>query len=422
MSMIETPSRGKSNKDIVWKTLVVTATLICVAISLYVLYAMRSVVGMAAFAALVAYALNPIVSLLQRVRIGRTASIIIVTAAITVGVLVSLLFVVPAAYREVADLLRGFPEYFRQFRMWIDDLWVHTFQKPPPSDLDSVLDMLAPDMQSAQSLASKVMSPIGRIISGTFTSIAALIAWIVTVAMVPVVVFYFLRDGDRLSNSALALVPLRMRGTAVRLHEEITHTLGAFVRGQLLVALILSALYGIGFYIIGVPRAIFFGCLSGFANLIPYFSLVIGLIPTAIVAAVHFGSWVEPLYVLLVFAVVQTLEGTVITPKIVGEKVGLHPLLVILAIFIGGTLGGFVGIILAVPIAAVVKVIFKHALTKARGTQDDEVAGTERSQLGADGEASPEHLDGRAAEQDEHIPETDEGESNGFNKGETEAE
>ena len=368
---------GRGRSDLIAKTAIVTLSVAGVLCGFYIIYELRSLIYMMLFASIIAYALSPIVGRMEDAGINRTLGIIVITTLITGGIVALLLFVIPTILREIAEFFQGFPTYFEQGRALLISLWERFFGESFPSNVQSFLDTIAPSSATLKSIASKAIKPLGTLLAGAFTGVVGFIVWIVGLAIAPVVIFYLLRDFERIVDGAVALIPVSRKETVVSLFKEINETLGNLIRGQLLVALILSIFYSAGFYFIGVPYAVLLGFISGSANIIPYFSLVVGLIPAIVVASIHFANWVEPLYVVLLFAVVQTLEGFVLTPKIVGKKVGLHPLLIILALLVGASLGGIVGVLLAVPTAAVLKVVVTHFHRKLKGrTEQEEASGS----------------------------------------------
>jgi len=348
-------------------SILIAVSILGIALLLYVLWQLRSLIGMIVFASLAAYALNPVVSRLERAGVNRTLGIILVTVLMVAMAALVLFLILPALCSEMAELAGNVPIYLAKARDWAISLWERFFGEKFPSDLESFMNALAPQAETLKSLATKAARPVGTLIAGTFGSVVALIGWLIGLAITPVVVFYILRDFDKITGSVLSLIPARRRDFVAGLISEINATLGNLIRGQLLVALVLSVLYCTGLWLIGVPYWPLLGVLSGFAYIVPYLCLVIGFIPSAIVAGFHSQPWWQgPLFVVLLFAAMQALEGFVITPRIVGRKVGLHPLLIILAVLAGGILGGFVGVILAVPLAAVAKVIFMHFYRKIR--------------------------------------------------------
>ena len=180
--------------------------------------------------------------------------------------------------------------------------------------------------------------------------------------IVPVAAFYLLRDIDRLREKTLDLVPLENREAVLRISRKLDAVLGNFIRGQLTVVGILSVIYCVGFFLVGLPMSLPIGILVGLAGIVPYLGLVLGLLPTVVLGYLQFHDILHPLLVCGVFGVAQALEGMVITPKVVGDKLGLHPVAIMMAVLLGGQLFGFIGILLAVPVAAGINVFWGEAL------------------------------------------------------------
>ena len=170
--------------------------------------------------------------------------------------------------------------------------------------------------------------------------------------------FYLLRDFDRINGKILGLVPERLKKNVREIFNDIDSVLSGFVRGQLMVALAMAVLYSIGLFFAGTPMSLFIGILSGIASLIPYLGLVLGFVPAALLTYFHAQEWLPVLAVAGVFAAVQALEGLVLTPRLVGESIGLHAVAVMLAVLLGGEFFGFAGVLLGVPAAAVLNVLF----------------------------------------------------------------
>jgi predicted PurR-regulated permease PerM len=203
---------------------------------------------------------------------------------------------------------------------------------------------------------------IGIVLGQATASGRALLGWLTDVVLVPVVGFYLLRDWDRLTCKLRALLPRRIEPLLVRLAGECHDVLGAFIRGQLLVMLGLGLIYAVGLSVIGLDLGLLVGMLAGLASIVPYMGFVIGSAAAVIASVFQYGGMeLYPLLgVALVFAVGQLMEGMLLTPLLVGDRIGLHPVAVIFAILAGGQLFGFVGILLALPAAAVIMVMLRH--------------------------------------------------------------
>jgi predicted PurR-regulated permease PerM len=158
-----------------------------------------------------------------------------------------------------------------------------------------------------------------------------------------------------------AMLPLRWQPATTRLAGECDEVLSAFLRGQLMIMLALGIIYSCGLWLAGLKLALLIGMLAGLASVVPYLGFVVGIVSASIAALVQFHDWMPLVYVAMVFGVGQMLEGMVLTPLLVGDKIGLHPVAVIFAVLAGGQLFGFVGVLLALPVAAVVMVLLRHA-------------------------------------------------------------
>jgi predicted PurR-regulated permease PerM len=201
--------------------------------------------------------------------------------------------------------------------------------------------------------------------------------------VVPVLAFYLLRDFDLTVAAIVGLLHVSARERAVALGREIDAVLGQFVRGQLIVMAILGALYALGFSLLSVRLAIPIGLLAGLLSFIPYVGSATALTLALLMSALHFGGIGQIVGVVAVYAAIQTLEGFVITPRIVGDSLGLSPVWVLIALMVGAELFGFVGVMLALPVSAVLKVLAMHGLRRYRlsslyGAQLPPVAGLAR--------------------------------------------
>jgi predicted PurR-regulated permease PerM len=186
------------------------------------------------------------------------------------------------------------------------------------------------------------------------------VGWVLNLVMVPVVAFYLLRDWDDLVERIHALIPRSIEPVVARLARESDDVLGAFLRGQLSVMLVLGAFYGIGLWLVGVSIGPLIGMIAGLISFVPYLGAITGVVMGVIAALVQYQDWAHVLLVLGVFAIGQTLEGYVLVPKLVGDKIGLHPVAVIFAVLAGGELFGFLGVLLALPAASVVMVVLRY--------------------------------------------------------------
>ncbi len=207
------------------------------------------------------------------------------------------------------------------------------------------------------------------IVKNIFYSTFGFFGIVMNVVVFGVVMVYLLKDFDVTMSKGKALLPAAKKEKISGIISKIDENLKAFFRGQMAVCTILSIIYGIGLTIIGIPMSFLLAFVGGFGNMIPYVGIGLGLIPAIILAFIQFQDVTHILLVGLVFGIGQFLEGTVITPKIVGDKLGLHPVAIILSILICGQLLGFLGLLLAVPIASIVKVLIDEGILKYKDTK-----------------------------------------------------
>jgi predicted PurR-regulated permease PerM len=187
-----------------------------------------------------------------------------------------------------------------------------------------------------------------------------LLAWLANMLLVPVVTFYMLRDWDILVERIRELIPRRYERTIARLASASDEVLSAFLRGQLTVMLALGTIYTVGLWIVGLELALLIGMIAGLVSFVPYLGFIVGILAAGVAAVMQFQEVLPLLYVAIVFMVGQSIEGMLLTPLLVGEKIGMHPVAVIFAVLAGAQLFGFFGILLALPVAAVVMVLLRY--------------------------------------------------------------
>ncbi len=304
---------------------------------------------------LFAYLGDPLVDRLEVRGLSRTWGVVAVFAAFTLILLLMLLVLVPLLGRQLLRLYELLPQLIDWLQgaalPWLQqqlgvsaDLW----------QLERLKGLLREHLGQATDLA-------GLLLARVTSSSLALLAWVGNLVLIPVVTFYLLRDWDLMLAKLRRLLPRRQEGLVVRLAEECHEVLGAFLRGQLLVMLALALVYSAGLMLLGLELGLLIGLLAGLASIVPYMGFVVGISAALIAALFQFGlDWLPLLGVLLVFGVGQLLEGMWLTPTLVGDRIGLHPVAVIFAILAGGQLFGFTGVLLALPVAAVIMVLLRH--------------------------------------------------------------
>lgn len=319
---------------------------------------------------IVAYVCAPIVDFLQRRRLPRSVAAVLVLLGIACFWIGLFLLLVPVVVEQGQNLSVRLPKAVAYFESTLIPWFESKFGVDVPNTTAGIADRLG---ELLPRVGTSLASPLGQLVASTFGGFLGIVAAIANLILIPVLAFYLLVHYHRIWPRITELIPRRQE---VRVHDimrRIDSSLAGFVRGQLTVALVLGALIAIGLSIVGIDGAIVIGLLSGLLNLVPYVGTGIGIGLSLLLALFEFGGWGPIFGVLIVFTVTQTLEGLLITPRIVGDRTGLSPVIVILAVLAGGEIFGFVGLLLAVPAAAVLKVLLQEVrqLYLGSGAYDD---------------------------------------------------
>ncbi|KAF1711416.1 AI-2E family transporter [Pseudoxanthomonas kalamensis DSM 18571] len=311
-----------------------------------------------AMAALLGWLGDPLVDRLQRAGRSRTMAVTLVYLLMVVLLALVLVILVPMLERQVSTLINALPGYRDWFvgtaLPWLEQRTGYTLAGW--FDSDKLIELIRSHWKQAGGIATAVF---GYLSSSGF----AFLAWIANVVLLPILAFYFLRDWDLLVERVAAMIPRDHIGTASRLASESNEVLGAFLRGQFLVMLALGAIYAIGLSLVGLKLGLLIGIIAGLISFVPYLGTATGIVLGLLAALVQAKGVDIQLLALVgvVFVVGQMLEGYVLTPRIVGDRIGLHPMAVIFAIMAGGQLFGFLGMLLALPVAAVSNVLLRYA-------------------------------------------------------------
>ncbi|MGE0385030.1 MAG: AI-2E family transporter [Gammaproteobacteria bacterium] len=306
-------------------------------------------------AAGLAYLGDPIVDRLQRRRLSRTAAVVVVFAVMVLAGLGLLLVFVPMLKRQAVVLASMAPAAVN---------WFETALLPRIASLPGVGEIRidADAVRSAmQSHGEQIGGIVTRVLGNVFQSGQVVIGWLTFLFLTPVVTFYLLRDWDDLVASLRELVPRGWEAGVVGVVGECDAVLAQFLRGQLLVMLALALVYTTGLWLAGLDLAFLIGVIAGLVSFIPYMGVIVGLTLAGIAALIQYHDVIHLVWVVAVFVVGQLLEGMILSPLLVGDRIGLHPVAVIFAVMAGGQLAGFVGVLLALPAAAVVVVLLRHA-------------------------------------------------------------
>ncbi len=329
--------------------------------ALWVVYLLSPILSPFVLAALLGWLGDPMVDRLEARGMRRNNAVILVFAVASLVVLLALLLLVPLLEQQLVTLVTSLPGYRDWFvgtaLPWLED--TTGMQILSWLDPARLFELIQEHWQAAGGIAATVLSYLSR--SGF-----VLLAMLANIVLVPVLSFFFLRDWDLLVSRVGALVPRDRYETVHRLAVESDAVLGGFLRGQLLVMLILGVLYALGLWVVGLNLGILIGVIGGLLTFVPYLGPAAIVVLGGLAALVQFGDWQHLAGVAVVFAVGQVIESYWLTPKLVGDRIGLHPMAVIFAVMAGGTLFGFLGMLLALPVAAVVNVLLRYAQDRYR--------------------------------------------------------
>ncbi len=325
-----------------------------VAAALYVLsdILLPFVAGMA-----IAYFFDPAADKLVKWGCSRTIATCIITLLFVLLAIAVLVLLFPLLESQITELISALPA-IGQF-MWeqVQALLAIVQAKLPPEYAERLRTAVS---EYAGSVVGSIGTVIGRIVSGGFAFFNLLSLVFIT----PIVTFYMLRDWDRMVVKLDAWLPLQHAETIRGLLREIDSTISGFVRGQALVCIALGAFYAIALTIAGLKFGLIVGLAAGLISFVPYLGALAGFVISIALAVSQFSEWIDVAIIVVIFIVGQAVEGNVLQPKLVGERVGLHAVWIIFALLAGGALLGFVGLLLAIPLAAAIGVLIRFALSR----------------------------------------------------------
>ncbi len=368
------PSPSPRQAKILWVSLTALAVGVIVVLLGLVAWAfawtidrLSSVLLPLAVAGVLAYLFDPVVDLFEkRFKVPRTRAILLTLFLSVLMVFILAATVVPQLVGQVKQLIDDFPTRADEFRIVVSQWFEKSdFGAKAREAWDSKYGAQTKDFltKALPATSQWVLSQIGRVASW-----AGLLAGF---ALVPVYLFYFLKEKSGIQQSWTDYMPLkesRVKDELVFVINAINDHLIVFFRGQVLVAACVGTILTLGFSAIGLNYSLILGVVAGVLGIIPYLGVMISLIPAVLLAVVQFQDWLHPLLVLAVFAFAQMAEGLYISPKIIGDRVGLHPMTIIIAVMAGTTLlGGILGGVLAIPLTAALRVLMFRYVWKKRG-------------------------------------------------------
>jgi predicted PurR-regulated permease PerM len=331
----------------------------------YVVYWLRDVLTPIFLAFIIAYILDPVVDRLEAWKVPRPAGIAIVLSGVLGMLTLFLALILPGIASDVAGVAQELPTQLANLWTRIGP-WLEQRGIEVPHSTAEWAERLS---TYASDVARSILAPAGNVLRSLMGGTLSVLGSLAAALIVLVLAVYLLNDFDRITSGIGGLIPLRWRETVAGYAREIDEILSHFVRGQVTVMAVLAVLYSAAYALLGVRLALPIGIVAGILNFIPYlgsaFALAAGLL-MSLLGGWHFWQLVG---VVLAYTAIQTLEGFVITPRVVGKTVGLSEVWVLVALFVGGEIFGFLGVLLALPAAAVAKIFVAHAMQYYRATE-----------------------------------------------------
>lgn len=317
---------------------------------------MQTVVLPVTLAMILYYLLRPVLRLLERFHIKRIWGILIIFLGV-IGLLTLVTFLIlPFLRDQVQMLIEEFPQYFMQLLTDVDAFlrssFIGNYYTGSNFDIDQLMDTL-PD-----NLAGILQDIVTSIVTGVTGFISTITSFVLSIVIVPFILFYLLKDGEKLPEYILKLLPPRLRQDTSEVFGEADKQLSAYIQGQLIVAFLIGVMVTIGFWIIGMDYALLLGVLAMFTSVVPYIGPAIAITPAVIIALVTSPFMLVKLAI--VWTVVQVVEGNVISPQVMGKTLYIHPVTIIFVLLTAGSLFGVAGVILGIPAYAILRVLVSH--------------------------------------------------------------
>lgn len=328
-----------------------------IALILWVLYLLKPVLVPFIGAFLIAYLFSPLVDRLHRMGLPRWLSISFVFVGIGVALTFALWYLVPLIWEQLMYAKSHIPEGIHWINYNLLPWASQTFNLVEMEiDTDQITAAVMDYVQTNYSADSIQAMALKLAQSGlNFLQIGGV------VVLIPIIAFYFLLDWDRMLDNLRRLIPREHEAETMKIVGECHSVLGAFVKGQFLVMVLLGIIYAVGLQLIGVEVGLIIGMIAGLASIIPYLGFAVGIIAAMIATLFQFGlDWMQIILVIVVFMIGQAIEGYILQPFLLGDKIGLSPVAVVFAVLAGAQLGGFLGMLIALPVAAVIVVLLKH--------------------------------------------------------------
>lgn len=327
---------------------------------LVLIYLLRDILAPFLFAAVLAYICSPLVDKFAHLKSARfnpnfmrTIGTVFVMLLLVCLLVVLVLVIVPLLQKEILLVAERTPAYLDTIRNWLEPWLLENFGFTLALDIEQLKSLAMQHWRTATNYLGPLLLSVGN--RGL-----AFIGWIINLLLVPVVLFFLLRDWHVLIRNISELIPRRWYGTIAQVAREIDQVLAEFLRGQLSVMLLMSIFYATGLWLAGLDLALPIGLIAGMLGFIPYVGATIAIILALLSAALQFAEFSQLIPIVVVFGLGQLVESMLLTPWLVGDRIGLHPVAVIFALLAGGQLFGFTGMLLALPVSAAIVVGLRH--------------------------------------------------------------
>ncbi|OLO38786.1 AI-2E family transporter [Alkalihalophilus pseudofirmus] len=300
-------------------------------------------------AAIITYLLHPVIENAHAYGLPRPVAVLIIYLLFFGGLASLITAAFPYVIQQLREFIDNLPQIIQQIQQW-SNLFERQISSLPEGMQNQLADWITSLEGRAESIGEQILDTIGSILSSFIYFI-----------VIPFLVFYLLKDYQLIEKVAWYVTPKKWRNEGVAFIRDVDQSLGNYIRGQILVSMCVGLIAMLGLWLIGVPYPIILGLFIGMTDIIPYFGAFLGAFPAVIVAALH--SWQMLIFTVLLIFILQQIEGNILSPVIVGKSVHLHPILIMIALLIGVETAGVLGLVLAVPILSVVKVVLLHLRT-----------------------------------------------------------
>lgn len=320
-------------------------------------YVLRSVLLPFVVGIIIGYLLDPLATRFEKLRISRTTATCLVLFLVAIILIPALIALAGMIDEQLALFINAVPKYMSSLSQKIEPLIANLQDSFPALSREKIREYLQGNISNGLKL-------LGSVLRKLITSGYALFNIVSLLLITPVVAFYMLRDWNNFIKKVDSLLPKSYKKEIRNQAKAIDKIISSFIRGQLSVCVLLGSFYAIGLTFVGLDLGMLVGFIAGIISFIPYVGSIVGFITAMAIAFAQFDYWVPITQVIGVFAVGQFLEGNFLTPKLVGDSIGLHPVWVMFALLAGGVLLGFLGLMIAVPLAAVIGVLVRFAISK----------------------------------------------------------